>query len=203
MFAKCTHTLESGSTCQSPAVRGTRLCFHHTPHQNLDRKWPHESEPLELPAINNKNSILVAVGEVLRAMAERRIKRCEADTLIQGLKFAARLMTELDRQAESFPVGSEDIRIPERPRPTAASTPTHARISKQASPAWPGSKPPALSETRIEHGDIFKPFLKSAGINPHPHAPAWAKDDEPSFVHLLCANAKAAAMAQSSQPIHG
>ncbi|MBS1804019.1 MAG: hypothetical protein JST28_11675 [Acidobacteria bacterium] len=202
MFAKCTHTLESGSTCQSPAVRGTKLCFHHTPHQKLERKWPHESEPLELPALTSKNNILIAVGDVLRAMAERRIKRSEADTLLHGLKFLDRLMTELDQQAPSLPVGP-GIRIPGRSQPNPPSSPTHARISKQAHSAWPGTKPPSLSESRINHGDIFKPYLKSAGINPHPHAPAWSRDDEPSFVQLLCSKASAAAMAQASQPIHG
>ena len=109
MSEKCTHTLESGSTCKSPAVRGTSLCFHHTPHENLKRKRPCEYEPFELPPLNNKNSVMVAISEVLRRLALRRIKRSEAVTLIYGLNIVARLMTELDQTSEEEPIGSCDM----------------------------------------------------------------------------------------------
>jgi hypothetical protein len=101
MFTECTHTLESGSTCKSPAVRGTSLCFHHTPHENIKRQQPHEYEPFELPNMDTKSGILVAVTEILSRLAQRRIKRSEAETLLRGLKFAARLMTELDTEIAS------------------------------------------------------------------------------------------------------
>jgi len=106
MSEKCAHTLESGSTCKSPAVRGTSLCFHHTPHENLKRRRSCEYEPFELPPLNNKNSVMIAISQVLSRLAMRRIKRSEAVTLIYGLNIVARLMTELDQTSDEEPIGS-------------------------------------------------------------------------------------------------
>src|SRR4051812_44133094 len=99
MFTACTHTHDSGETCKSPAIRGTKLCFHHTPHEKLERHWPDESEPFELPKIHSKSSIIVGISEVLERMALRRIKRSEANTYLHGFALTARIMNELDRQA--------------------------------------------------------------------------------------------------------
>jgi hypothetical protein len=105
MFTSCTHTHESGNTCKSPAVRGTSLCFNHTPHENIKRRHPREYEPIELPPLHNKQAILAALSVIIDRLALRRIRRSEADTLILGLKFAARIMTELDESIPSYETG--------------------------------------------------------------------------------------------------
>jgi hypothetical protein len=107
MFTSCTHTHESGNTCKSPAVRGTSLCFNHTPHENIKRRHPREYEPIELPPLHNKQAILVALSVIIDRLALRRIRRSEADTLILGLKVAARIMTELDESMPSYPSGAD------------------------------------------------------------------------------------------------
>jgi hypothetical protein len=106
MSTNCTHTLATGEACNAPAVSGTPFCRHHYPQ--LPLKDPKPSPPVpekfELPPIRDKDSILAAIIEVLNAMADRRIKRSEAETFIRGLKFAARLMTEIDEECiPSFP----------------------------------------------------------------------------------------------------
>jgi hypothetical protein len=106
MSTNCTHTLATGEACNAPAVSGTPFCRHHYPQ--LPLKDPKPSPPVpekfELPPIRDKDSILAAIIEVLNAMADRRIKRSEAETFIHGLKFAARLMTEIDEECiPSFP----------------------------------------------------------------------------------------------------
>jgi hypothetical protein len=103
MSTECTHTLASGAKCQAPALNGSSFCHHHNPRQLPD---PHprdtsESEPLFLPPLLDKCSILVAVCEVIHAASERRIKCSEARTLLLGLKFASRLMTEIDQTGVS------------------------------------------------------------------------------------------------------
>lgn len=102
MFTECTHAHESGSTCKSPAIRGTSLCFNHTPHEEIKRHHPREYEPFELPNIYSKNGLLIAVVEVLKRLSMRRIKRSEADTLLFGLKFAERIMTKIDESIPSY-----------------------------------------------------------------------------------------------------
>jgi hypothetical protein len=105
MFTEFTHTHESGHTCKSPAIRGTSLCFNHTPHQNIKRRQHHEYEPFELPPLHSKNAVLVAVSQVLYRLSMRRIKRSEADTLLYGLKFAERIMTKIDESIPSYETG--------------------------------------------------------------------------------------------------
>jgi len=120
MFTSCTHTHESGSTCQSPAIRGTSLCFNHTPHQNIKRRQHHEYEPFELPPLHSKNAVLVAISQVLNRLAMRRIKRSEADTFLRGLSLVARLMTELDESIPSYPAGDDHnhVAAPEQQKPS-------------------------------------------------------------------------------------
>jgi hypothetical protein len=106
MSTNCTHTLATGEPCNAPAVSGTPFCRHHYPQ--LPLKDPKPSPPVAdnftLPPIRDKACILAAIIEVLNAMADRRIKRSEAETFIHGLKFAARLMTEIDEECiPSFP----------------------------------------------------------------------------------------------------
>jgi hypothetical protein len=103
MSTECTHTLSSGQKCQAPARTGSSFCHHHNPRTHLD---PHpretrESEPLILPPLLDKCAILVAVSEVIHAASERRIKCSEARTLLMALKFASRLMTEIDETSSS------------------------------------------------------------------------------------------------------
>ena len=110
MSEKCT-----GNTCKSPGVRGTKLCFNHTPNQPIRRTQRSEYEPFELPPFQNTSAVLVAISEVLYRLAMRRIKRSEADTLVHGLTVVARFMTEVDEStAESLmeidtPAESEPI----------------------------------------------------------------------------------------------
>jgi hypothetical protein len=105
MSTECTHTHESGHTCKSPAIRGTSLCFNHTPHDKIKPRHPRECEPFELPDIYSKNGLLIAVVEVLNRLSMRRIKRSEADTLLFGLKFADRIMTSIDESIPSYETG--------------------------------------------------------------------------------------------------
>ena len=103
MFTTCSHTHESGATCKSPAIRGTALCYHHTPRETIRRSPRRSSQSFELPVLESRNSILIATSEVLQRLAEGRIKRTEADTLLRALKMAARMVTELENE----PIGDE------------------------------------------------------------------------------------------------
>jgi len=107
MFTSCTHTLESGKTCQSPAIHGTDLCFHHTPHEEIKRHFPHESEPFELPKMHSKSQLVIAISEVLERMSLRRIKRSDARVFLHGFGLSFRVMTELDREVAAMAAQSD------------------------------------------------------------------------------------------------
>jgi hypothetical protein len=109
MSTSCTHTHDSGETCKSPAVRGTNLCFHHTPHEQIKRQWPHEREPFELPKIHSKSNLIVAISEVLERFALGQIKRSEANTFIHGFSLSARIMNEVDKESAESAIEMEGM----------------------------------------------------------------------------------------------
>ena len=100
MTTQCTHTLATGEPCNAPALNGGPFCRHHYPQLPLKDHKPakqesRQSEPLILPTLLDKPSILKAVNEVIQALAAGRIKRSVADTLLSAIKFAGRLLTEI------------------------------------------------------------------------------------------------------------
>jgi len=113
MFQPCTHTHESGSTCKSPAVRGTSLCFQHTPHQPIKRRQPDEYQPFELGPLHSKTCIVGAITVVLNRLARRQIKCSEADTFLRGFSLLGRLMTEVDESPADYEMERDEMnRIP-------------------------------------------------------------------------------------------
>jgi hypothetical protein len=187
MFIECTHILDSGNNCKSPAVRGTSLCFQHTPHERPQVRRPRESEPLELPNLHNKSGILVAVTQVVFALAERRIQRSEADTLLHCLKFAARLMTELELAADSSPVafdGTQYSRYSESAEHQSSCEPKVGSIAAQTSELDPLTAREASNSRPLQNeGAPSRPHPISARITPSPGA-AWVGSNEPRLTSI-------------------
>jgi hypothetical protein len=171
MPTECTHTLASGAKCQAPSRTGGSFCHHHTPRTHLD---PHpretrESEPLNLPPLLDKCAILVAVSEIVHAASERRIKCSEARTLLMALKFASRLMTEIDDTRFSSPT-FESAPYSES---TQQNTPLQPAQSPQPAPGQPHQ--PTASEL-----DGFVRNLQKATFQQlHRQAPEGAEDFRP------------------------
>jgi hypothetical protein len=130
MPTECAHTLSSGQKCQAPARNGSSFCHQHNPCTHLDPRprETRESEPLVLPALQDKCAILVAVSEVIHAASERRIKCSEARTLLMALKFASRLMTEIDETGASSSDAYDSQAYAEpSPQPVQSAQPAPAR----------------------------------------------------------------------------
>ena len=106
---QCLQALDNGRQCKAPAVDGSRFCRHHDPQSNLDEERQlklRQKQPFSLPDFNDNPGVVIAVKAVLNALAERRIKRSEADTFMHGLKFVAKLMTEIQLAGgASLPIG--------------------------------------------------------------------------------------------------
>jgi hypothetical protein len=186
MFIECTHILDSGNNCKSPAVRGTSLCFQHTPHERPQVRRPRESEPLELPNLHNKSGILVAVTQVVFALAERRIQRSEADTLLHCLKFAARLMTELELAADS-PVAFDDAQYSQYSKSAehqSSCEPKVGSIAAQTSELDPRTAREGSNSRPLQNpGAPSKPHPTSARITP-PSGAAWVGSNEPRLTSI-------------------
>ena len=143
MTPRCPQTLDNGQRCSALAINGSKYCRHHDPQRppKPAREEPPESEPLLLPPLFDKPSILAALNEVVQALAGGRIKHSVADTLLYAIKLAARLVTELDEAGLSIhsedeqPAGRHDEpALPHRDefaqtRKTAAADPLRNQIA--------------------------------------------------------------------------
>jgi len=110
MPTHCHHALNSGEPCSAPAINGSSFCRHHDPDRPRKdvQARKRKSESLELPDLDEKSSILVALSEVVHALAEHRIKCSEGKVLIAGLKLALQLMIEIEKDAAQVAAG--DVR---------------------------------------------------------------------------------------------
>jgi len=180
MSTQCTHTLATGETCNAPAVSGTPHCRHHYPQSPLKEASPPVAENFALPPIQNKDGILAAIIEVLNAMADRRIKRSEAETFIHGLKFAARLMTEIDEECiPSFPTRDAyqpdraqfaqtmKTGVPQQPRNHIVANQTARPTNKPARNDYNNGSV-ALAADRFNGTNTFNPALLAGAPSLYP-----------------------------------
>jgi hypothetical protein len=180
MSAECAHTLNSGQKCHAPARNGGTFCHHHASRPRLD---PHpretrESEPITLPPLESKCAILVAINEIVEALAERRIKCSEARALLFGLKFAHRIMTELE----------EERRF--------SNSKNHPGSAEQSTPAQ-SAKPAPIQTQKPSPGELdqFVQSLQKAAVQhlrdqtaAPPRKAATATPDEDRFIAALAAS---------------
>jgi hypothetical protein len=109
MAPRCYQSFENGQRCNAPAIHGSKYCLHHdqqTPQAKAKSDSP-EAETLTLPSLLDRPSMLAALNIVLQALAEGRIKRSVAETLLSGIKFAHRLMNKIAEAGETIlPIAS-------------------------------------------------------------------------------------------------
>jgi hypothetical protein len=89
---RCQHIKANGVQCGSPALRNQRHCFFHDQHRRraykLDLYEP-EKSALNLPTLEDANSIQVVLTEVLRLVFTRQIDPKSASLLLRALRLAA------------------------------------------------------------------------------------------------------------------
>ena len=115
---QCLQSLDNGQPCNAPQVNGSKFCRHHDPQRELEQERQmklRQKQPFSLPDFNDNVGIVVTIKAVLNAMADRRIKRSEAETFLHGLKFAGRLIAEINQAGgTSFadPHSGHDVWVP-------------------------------------------------------------------------------------------
>jgi hypothetical protein len=89
---RCQHIKTNGVQCGSPALRAERHCFFHHQHRRraheFDLYEPAKSA-LNLPALEDANSIQVVLTEVIRLILTRHIDPKSASLLLRALRLAA------------------------------------------------------------------------------------------------------------------
>ena len=84
MFNQCRHIKNNGQRCGSPALKGKPYCFFH---MKFDRM--HKRDYPEIPPIEDSTSVLLAIGQVVRALNYETMDLKRAGLMLYGLQIAA------------------------------------------------------------------------------------------------------------------
>lgn len=85
----CSHIKVNGTKCGSPALRHNTLCyFHYRWQKRTQRMMRSNKTGIELPIIENHESMLLAIMEIQAALLDARIDRKTASTLLYSLQIS-------------------------------------------------------------------------------------------------------------------
>jgi hypothetical protein len=73
MFPECRHIKTSGGKCGSPALRGQPFCYFHSRLRERTARQPRAFEALELPPLEDRGAIQLAISEIVTAVAHYKM----------------------------------------------------------------------------------------------------------------------------------
>ena len=97
-YALCRHIKTNGTQCESPALSESQWCFFHSRlHQRHNRFRPIEVttdsilrvQPVHLSALEDRESVQVALSVVINALATGQLEPRRATALLYGLQLAS------------------------------------------------------------------------------------------------------------------
>ncbi|ADW67935.1 hypothetical protein AciX9_0867 [Granulicella tundricola MP5ACTX9] len=105
---QCRHIHTDGRRCGSPTLRHEHFCYyHHTtrkpiPRADLAARYADQNRnaPFDLPLPEDRASIQLAIGEILRRIAANQLDNRRAGLLLYGLQIAATNLPPQRREAE-------------------------------------------------------------------------------------------------------
>lgn len=85
MYKLCRHIRTSGSRCRSAALPSQHFCHYHA----TQRQAQPDKAPLQLPPLEDRFAIQVAIGRILAALASGAIDRKDAGLYLYGVQIAS------------------------------------------------------------------------------------------------------------------
>jgi hypothetical protein len=90
MALLCRHIMPNGTRCHSPVLRGTHFCYFHTRlHRFAAEKAQGKQEPIEIPVLEDRSAIQVALAQVLNGLASAKLDPRRAGLFLYGLQIAS------------------------------------------------------------------------------------------------------------------
>jgi hypothetical protein len=89
---ECKYAKANGTLCGSPACKNSDYCYFHTAARERSKRRHRNARlhlPLQLPPLEDMQSIQVAIGDVLNALLADQIDTKKAGLLLYGLQTAA------------------------------------------------------------------------------------------------------------------
>jgi hypothetical protein len=94
-IARCQHIKVNGTQCGSPSLKSRRLCFFHNRWREARIEFTRSGHPvqeitaLDLPVLEDANSVQVAIMQVLRLILAKQLEPKIAGLLLYGLQTAS------------------------------------------------------------------------------------------------------------------
>ncbi len=88
----CNHVKANGACCESPALKNELYCFFHKSARERTKRLRRAARlqlPLQLPVLEDQETIQLAIGDVLNALLAGHIDHKTAGLLLYGLQTAA------------------------------------------------------------------------------------------------------------------
>ena len=101
----CNHVNANGRFCKSPALNSDDYCyFHRSSRERTKRQLRHARQnlPLQLPVLEDEETIQLAIGDVLNALLADRIDCKKAGLILYGLQTAASNARHIDFRASRY-----------------------------------------------------------------------------------------------------
>ncbi len=110
MYALCTHIkFSDGKVCQSPALRGTDLCYYHyrwrkqkpsasqpAPRKKAVRPEKNRALPFEFDDLDTPESIQTALSLVATAIAQDKLDHNRASAILYAIQMANANISKLN-----------------------------------------------------------------------------------------------------------
>ncbi|MCU1255454.1 MAG: hypothetical protein JWM83_1753 [Candidatus Angelobacter sp.] len=86
LAARCTHRRAGGQYCGSPRMKGSKYCYGH------ERLMAARTQDLELPPLEDANSIVLSLTKALHAMMKGQMDLKSAGMFFYGMQIVASVM---------------------------------------------------------------------------------------------------------------
>ncbi len=89
---ECKHIKADGTTCKAIALRNEVFCYFHLATRDRVRRQRVATErklPLQLPVLEDRAAVQLAIGDVINAVLSDRIDQRRAALVLYGLQTAA------------------------------------------------------------------------------------------------------------------
>jgi hypothetical protein len=151
MYNECRHIKDDGQRCHAAALKTKPYCFFH---MKFDRM--HRRDRIEIPPIEDSTSVLLAIGQVVRALNYETINCRRAGLMLYGLQIAASVAS---RKEQAEPVDA--VRSVHYPSSSARLSSPALRCSL---PKTPSASPSTIAPFAIEPNPARseKPFSRTA-----------------------------------------
>jgi hypothetical protein len=164
MYNECRHIFTSGRKCQSPALTDQNFCYFHsnTRKRPTPRTQPYEPyiEPqanvLDLPPLEDADSIQLALSDVILALAANRIDPRRARILIYGLQVASQNNRHRHALAEKEAEQEVQTMVRETHRHEDGSIIGPTKQTPDPEEAAEQKRPPSLGEILLREAEALR-----------------------------------------------